>query len=247
MNRLLLTFDDGPHTNTESVLDVLAKNPVQEGIKAIFFVQTRSAAGGGCRLGRVLLQREHAEGPVLGLHTGTTRGHVSHTSMSLPDLARSLQDGRADLRAITNDEPWLVRPPYWWFNPATMAEYERQGLHMLLSDVKAYDGINWGLRVFARWTFRFQLAVGHRRLARREIPSAGGVAPVIITFHDTNACTAGHLSEYLELLIIEAGRAGLSLDRKPYYDEAPEIVRAALLRAVHPLLVASPGRRQTVA
>ena len=245
--RFLLTFDDGPHANTAPVLDLLARNPVQEGIKAIFFVQTRNAEGGGCRIGRVLLQREHAEGHVLGLHTGTARGHVGHTSMSPPDLARSLQDGMADIRAITNDNPWLVRPPYWCFNAATVAEYERQGLCMMLSDVKAYDGIDWGLHRFTRWTFRSQLAVAHRRLLRREIPSSRGIAPIIVTLHDTNAYTAGHLSEYLELLIAEAGRAGLSLDHKPYYDEAPEMLSAALKRAGRHFQAASPRGRQTVA
>jgi hypothetical protein len=82
--------------------------------------------------------------------------------------------------------------------------------------------------------------VTRKRLLRREIPSVEGVAPIIVTFHDTNAYTAGHLSEYLELLVAEAGRAGLSLDHKPYYDEAPEMVRAAFQRAVHPLQAASP-------
>lgn len=245
--RFLLTFDDGPHANTAAVLEELFNNRVQQDIKAIFFVQTRNADGGGCRSGRLLLQREHAEGHLLGLHTGTERGHVSHTSMSLSDLGRSLEDGMADIYAITNDRPWLVRPPYWWFNRATVAEYERHGLHMMLSDVKAYDGINWGMHVFRRWSFRSQLSDIRQRLLRHEIPSVGGIAPILVTFHDTNAYTAGHLSEYLELLVEEAGRAGLSLDHKPYYDEAPEMLRAALHRAVHPLRAASSRGRQTVA
>ena len=87
--------------NTGSVLDELGRNRVQSNIKAVFFVQTRNTGGGASRQGRTLLQREHAEGHVLGLHTGTARGHVSHTSMSLPELHRSLEDGMADICAIT--------------------------------------------------------------------------------------------------------------------------------------------------
>ena len=246
-NRFLLTFDDGPHANTGLVLDKLANHRLQRDIKAVFFVQTRNIAGGGCRDGRLLLEMEHAQGHVLGLHTGTVRGHVSHTSMSPADLAQSLVDGMTDLCSITGDRPSLVRPPYWWFNPTTVAEYERQGLHMMLSDVKAYDGINCGLHLFRRWNFRSQLWEVRQRLHCDDLPSVGGVVPIVVTFHDTNRYTAGHLDGYLELLVEEAGRAGLCLDEKPYYDEAPEMLRAALQRAVHPLRAASSRGRQTVA
>ncbi|HKU47661.1 MAG TPA: polysaccharide deacetylase family protein, partial [Burkholderiales bacterium] len=40
--RFLLTFDDGPAPSTAQVLQTLAANPVQPGIKAVFFVQTRA-------------------------------------------------------------------------------------------------------------------------------------------------------------------------------------------------------------
>ena len=55
------------------------------------------------------------------------------------------------------------------------------------------------------------------------------------------------MNGYLELLLEEAGRAGLSLDDKPFYDEAPGMVRAALHRAVHPLRTASSRGRLTEA
>jgi peptidoglycan/xylan/chitin deacetylase (PgdA/CDA1 family) len=246
-NRFLLTFDDGPHVNTGWVLKELARNRVQRDIKAVFFVQTRNVGGGGSRKGRAMLEQEHAAGHVLGLHTGTDRGHVSHTSMSSEDLARSLADGMADIRSITGDRPSLVRPPYWWFNPWTVAEYHRQGLHMMLSDLKAYDGINCGLHLFRRWNFRAQMSRIRRRLQDRQLPPVGGVIPIVVTFHDTNRYTAGHLSGYLELLLEEANRAGLYPDEKPYYDEAPEMLRAALQRAVHPLRTASSRERPTEA
>jgi peptidoglycan/xylan/chitin deacetylase (PgdA/CDA1 family) len=241
--RFLLTFDDGPHANTAWVLEELADNRVQRNIKAVFFVQTRNAAGGGCRTGRVMLEKEHAAGHVLGLHTGTVRGHVSHTSMSPRDLACSLANGMADIYSITGDRPSLVRPPYWWFNVATVAEYERHGLRMMLSDVKAYDGVNCGFHVFRRWSFRAQIWKVRRRLQDSEIPSVGGVVPIVVAFHDTNHYTAGHLNGYLKLLLEEANRAGLCPDEKPFYDEAPEMVRAALQRAVHPLRTASSRGR----
>ena len=79
--RYLLTFDDGPSSassrnSTASIADKLAQNPTQNGIKAIFFVQTRARTAGGSDTGKKLMQRLFAEGHVLGLHSGSARGHV---------------------------------------------------------------------------------------------------------------------------------------------------------------------------
>ena len=62
--RFLLTFDDGPSGSdfanpSAQVLDVLAHNSVQSGIKAIFFVQTRAYRSGATEIGKALLQREN--------------------------------------------------------------------------------------------------------------------------------------------------------------------------------------------
>ena len=229
--RFLVTFDDGPHANTASILDQLANNPAQRDIKAMFFVQTRNAERGRSQIGRLLLQREHAEGHVLGLHTGTA-GHVSHTSLSQIELNRSLQDGMNDISLITHDRPMFVRPPYWRFNSVTTDGYNQQGLHMMLSDVKAYDGTNWGQHIFRRWSFRSQLRAIRRRTDLSNIPEVDGVMPIVVTFHDTNAYTSRHLTEYLYLLLDESAHVGLPLEKKPFYDNSPEIMRAALRRAV---------------
>lgn len=229
--RFLITFDDGPHANTASILEQLANNQVQQGIKAMFFVQTRNTESGNSQIGRSLLQREHAEGHVLCLHTGTA-SHVSHTSLSQTELNRSLQNGIDDISLITHDRPMLVRPPYWRFNSVTRAGYDRQGLHMILSDIKAYDGTNWGQHIFRRWSFRSQLRSICRRTDLSNIPEVDGIMPIVVTFHDTNAYTARHLTEYLHLLLDASAHVGLPLEKKPFYDSAPEIIRAAMRCAV---------------
>jgi peptidoglycan/xylan/chitin deacetylase (PgdA/CDA1 family) len=230
--RFLITFDDGPHANTALILEQLAHNPVQQGIRAMFFVQTRNnGEGGRSELGLFLLQREHAEGHVLGLHTGTA-GHVSHTSLSQTELECSLRTGMEDIRLVTHERAMFVRPPYWRFNADTQAEYRRQGLYMILSDAKAYDGVDWGQHIFRRRNFRSQLNVICQRMQRRDIPEVDGIAPIVVTFHDTNQYTAAHLSEYLDLLIEEAERVGLPMNKKTFYDSAPELMQAALQRAV---------------
>lgn len=56
--------------------------------------------------------------------------------------------------------------------------------------------------------------------------------PIIVTFHDVNVFTAHHMTEYLHILIEEAERVGLSLDKEPFYDTRNEIVDATLHRVV---------------
>ncbi len=239
--RFVLTFDDGPHANTAHVLRQLARNPVQPDIKAIFFVQTRHPGGGGTPEGRSMLSIEQSEGHLLGLHTGTSR-HVSHTGMSSVDLDRSLRDGKEDLYGITGRFPLLVRPPYWLYSPSTLNSYGRHRLHMLLSDLKAFDGVNWGNHLFRRWNFRSQLAGLRTRFMRDGLPVMNHTIPIVVTFHDTNAYTAGHVSEYLGLLIEEAGRLGLPLHHKPFFDSTQDLSEVGLRRAVqHPTLSHRPN------
>lgn len=232
--RFLLTFDDGPHANTRKVLRHLARNSMQPDIKAIFFVQTRHPEGGGSVEGRSLLHLEHAEGHMLGLHTGSPRGHVSHTRMAPDDLDRSLRDGKDDLSRITGRKTLLVRPPYWRFNPSTLLRYGCNGLHMVLSDIKAFDGVNWGIHLVKRWSFRSQLAGVRTRFLRGDIPVVNQTLPVVVTFHDTNAFTADHLSDYLSLLVEESHRLGFPLHRKPFLDGHCDLLEAGLRRAAFP-------------
>lgn len=226
--RFLLSFDDGPHPNTGKVLRHLARNPVQQNIKGVFFVQTRHPGRGGSSDGQAMLAIEQAEGHLLGLHTGTTKGHLSHTGMSPADLERSLLNGKEDLDRITGRPTMLVRPPYWLFNASTFDCYGRLRLHMLLSDVKAFDGVNIGIHLLRRVNFRSQLSGLHSRFLRGTLPVVHRTIPIVVTFHDTNAFTAEHLGDYLGLLVDEATRLGLPLHHKPFIDDPDELLATAL-------------------
>src|SRR6185295_2526174 len=136
-------------------------------------------------------------------------------------------------KKIKRQRPVFVRPPYWLFNDETVVQYETQGLHMLLSDVKMYDGVNWGMHVFRRPNVRAELRRVLRKNLRRRLPAVKEYAPIVVTFHDTNAYTARHLEEYLHILVEEAQRLRLPLHNKPFYDSASEITAAALRRVVH--------------
>src|SRR3989338_1094552 len=174
--RFLLTFDDGPSASlvanpTRSILDDLAHNPVQPGIKALFFVQTRAAGSGGSPQGQALLRRQQRDGHLLGFHTATA-GHANHRFLSPEALQQSLRDGVADLSAIGGTPPKLVRPPYWNYDQRTFAAYQIHGLHLLLTDLSANDGKTWGIHgsLRRRSSLRDQLAQVREQIRQGELP-----------------------------------------------------------------------------
>lgn len=236
--RFLLTFDDGPSTladwnPTLSILDDLANNPLQPGIKAIFFVQTRATDGGGTPKGRDILQREEKEGHLLAFHTATPR-HTNHRSLTPAELDQSLHDGIADITAIAGSAPKLVRPPFWNYDARTFAAYQAHGLSVLLTDLSANDGKIWGINfsLRRRGILRNQLIEVRDRIRSGSLPTVKGEIPIIVTFHDLNTFTARHLQEYLQILLDAAREVGLPTAAKSFYDDRADIERAALARTV---------------
>ncbi len=239
--RFLLTFDDGPSVATGfnptlAILKQLETNDVQPGIKAIFFVQTRNRNGGGTPLGKEIMRLTYKQGHVLGLHSAAPAGHVGHMKMTPQELADTLRNGKSDIRAITGDDPIFVRPPYWRFNPQVRFVYTNNDLSMLLSDVKAHDGI---IHVFNADFFRHNHILNDLRqvysaIEQGKLPTVAGRIPIIVTFHDVNSFTAAHLTEYLHILVQAAAAAGLPLDDRPFYGETQELTEAAKQRAMPP-------------
>jgi len=234
--RLLLTFDDGPSARegenpTVQILESLAHNAIQPGIKALFFVQTGAVNGGATPLGRTLMHRELDEGHLLGFHTATP-GHTSHTRLADDVLEASLVKGLTVHVELAGHAPSLVRPPQWAYDARTFAAYQRHGLALVMTDLSANDGkIPWPNFSLRR---RSHLEHEMRELRRRvaDLPVVDGVRPVVVTFHDPNPFTASHIDEYLQILIDAAGKAGLTLAERPFYDSAEAIEAAAHARAL---------------
>jgi peptidoglycan/xylan/chitin deacetylase (PgdA/CDA1 family) len=236
--RFLLTFDDGPSASgfynpTVTVLDGLARNPLQPDIKAVFFVQTRDSRAGGSETGRQIMRREHAEGHLLGFHTATRR-HTNHRSLDPEELEQSLTDGSADIAAITGASPTLLRPPFWNYDKRTFAAYQQHGMHVLLTDLSANDGKIWGFNASPRRRANMlrQLSEVRERIALGELPTVDGVIPVVVTFHDLNRYTARHTREYLQILLDSARATGMATAQKPFYDDTAALQRAAMARTV---------------
>lgn len=237
--RFLLTFDDGPSTDryfntTLEILAQLESNDVQPDIKALFFVQTRNQTGGGTSLGQAIMRHQHTVGHVLGLHSGTARGHIRHTKMLTEELTQSLRDGQDDLRAITGQNTAFIRPTFWGYNDQTRYLYAAHDLKMLLTDVNNRDGIILHSIFGLRERVRSELLRIRRAIERDELPQRHGSIPLIITLHDLNPVTALRMTEYLHILVEEAKVAGLPLADKPFYDNATDIIAVASLRAIPP-------------
>jgi peptidoglycan/xylan/chitin deacetylase (PgdA/CDA1 family) len=236
--RFLLSFDDGPSAAaadnpTANILDVLARNAAQPGIKAIFFVQTRAANAGASAIGARLLRREHEEGHLLGFHT-TTAHHANHRYLGAEQLQQSLQNGVADLQAVTGVRPSLLRPPFWNYDADTLAAYHRHGMQVLLTDLSANDGKIWGVNF--SWHKRSNMLAGLTEVRRRwrdgAMPVVDGSVPVVVTFHDINTYTARHIEEYLLILLDVARELDLPLADPPFYNERAALEKAALARTV---------------
>jgi peptidoglycan/xylan/chitin deacetylase (PgdA/CDA1 family) len=236
--RFLLTFDDGPSASgfynpTVTVLDSLARNPLQPDIKAVFFVQTRASGAGGSETGRQIMRREQTEGHLLGFHTATPH-HTNHRSLDPEELEQSLSNGSADIAAITQASPTLVRPPFWNYDKRTFAAYQQHGMRVLLTDLSANDGKIWGFNASPRRRANLlrQLSEVRERIALGELPVVDGVIPVVVTFHDLNRYTARHTREYLQILLDSASAAGLVTAQKAFYDDTAALQRAAMARTV---------------
>ncbi len=236
--RFLLTFDDGPsgdHYNntTEQVLEVLAKNDVQSGVKAIFFIQTRAARGGGTEVGRQLIKREWDEGHLPEFHSAT-RHHDNHRTLSEEEFKISLRNGIADLKAITGIAPTIVRPPFWSYDLRTFTTYQSYGLHMMLTDLSANDGKIWGVNFsFHKHSNLFnQLGELRPHWQAGELPVVDGYTPIIVTFHDVNSYTSNHVEVYMQILLQVAHELNIPTAPLPFYNRRDEIERAALARTV---------------
>ena len=236
--RFLLTFDDGPSASSlwnpsATVLDSLKDNPLQPGIKAVFFVQTRAPRAGNSDIGRSLMRREHDEGHILAFHTAT-HWHTNHRLLDPQQLEESLSNGTADIAAITGAAPTLLRPPFWNYDKRTFTAYQQHGLHVLLTDLSANDGKIWGFNASPRRRANMlrQLSEVRERIALGELPTVDGVIPVVVTFHDLNRYTARHTREYLQILLDSAAATGVRLADKPFYDDHAALEKAALARTV---------------
>jgi|GEM_PF-88412 len=125
---IALTFDDGPGTSTQKILDILEKY----GAKATFFVIGRNAAQHP-----ELLRRIAAEGHEIGNHTFN---HPLKTAIEPPRMfTREIDSAEAVIRSITGVCPVLFRPPRGWRNPWMIRECNARGYTVVMWSIDTRD------------------------------------------------------------------------------------------------------------
>ncbi|MEG2000482.1 MAG: polysaccharide deacetylase family protein [Evtepia sp.] len=98
---IALTFDDGPRRKTTTrLLDGLAAR----GVHASFFLIGELVDGR-----EDIVQRMHAEGHQIGLHTNT---HIILSNLSRAKFDHEIGGNRAILEEIVGKEAFMIRPPF---------------------------------------------------------------------------------------------------------------------------------------
>jgi len=215
---IILTFDDGPHaatTNnyTQMVMDTLAVNSVENGIKAAFFVQTHVPYRGGSSVGQQKITAMENEGHQVEIHTGSTEDHVYHTVRVTaapydvdgdgnPDGQNGLESdlirAKKRINTLTGGTPAFVRPPGGAYNQAVLSTYQRVNLTIKMWDVDSTDSSPGATVESIKNALRSQIT--------SKISAAG--TKLIILFHDIKSITANNLDEFLQEIADSVEDAG---------------------------------------
>ena len=127
------TFDDGPNPETTpAVIDALEKYD----IPATFFIVTQRITGKHGEKGRELLQRELADGFLVGSHS-VTHANLRHASGD--QLAREVDASIRTLAAEAHRPIGMFRPPYGSLNPAGRMWLKKLGLTEVQWSVDTLD------------------------------------------------------------------------------------------------------------
>ena len=122
-----LTFDDGPNSNTNTLLNTLKT----AGVRATFF-----NIGTNAKNNPSLVTAEKAAGMWIGNHSWT---HPHLTQLSSAQMVSEVSQTQQAIQQITGSAPRLFRPPYGETN-ATLKSVESQyGLTEVLWSVDSQD------------------------------------------------------------------------------------------------------------
>ncbi|EGY16563.1 hypothetical protein VD0002_g3110 [Verticillium dahliae] len=125
-----LTFDDGPFSFTDHVLDLLKA----AGVKATFFVNGQN--WGDINDYRPTVERILAEGHQLGSHTNR---HPDLTTQSDAEIIEDMTTLENTLISLVGRFPTYMRPPYFAYNDDTLSILGALGYHVIDADLDTND------------------------------------------------------------------------------------------------------------
>ncbi|CCF42768.1 polysaccharide deacetylase [Colletotrichum higginsianum] len=125
-----LTFDDGPFTYTNHVLDLLAEAQV----RATFFVTGSLLSD--IREQKAVIQRMLDEGHQVGHHTWSHADLATTSDKDVVTQMTKLEDAFFD---IIGKCPTYMRPPYFSWNSATLSIMKDLKYHVIRADIDTFD------------------------------------------------------------------------------------------------------------
>ncbi|WP_258000340.1 polysaccharide deacetylase family protein [Bacillus sp. Marseille-P3661] len=129
-DKVVLTFDDGPSRNLNTILDILLK----EKVPAVFFWQSRLLYE------KRPWKRVLAEGHRIGTHS---INHKDLVRLSYSEQYRQIKSSKKSIEKITGETVSYFRPPFGRYNDATLDILERLQLTPIMWEISSYD---WELK-----------------------------------------------------------------------------------------------------
>ena len=122
-----LTFDDGPGSSTEEIMDILA----DAGVAATFF-----NIGVNEAVRRDIVRAQANRGFLLGNHSWA---HPDLATLSEAAHAREMDDAIAGQTSLVGAPPCYFRPPYGSYNDTTLGLAQARGMQVWLWSVDTED------------------------------------------------------------------------------------------------------------
>lgn len=131
---IYLTFDDGPSTTINKILDILK----EDNVKATFFL-----IGKEIKDFEPTVKRIHNEGHSIGLHTYTHKLKYIYSSEN--NFIKEMLDCRNEINRVTGISPNIIRFPCGsrkYLNPAYLNKLHSYNFKIYDWNIETSDGIN---------------------------------------------------------------------------------------------------------
>jgi len=187
-----LTFDDGPHEDTEIILDVLERYNV----KAAFFIcgnnNPRGAIDDPSTPWVSTLHRMHMAGHQLASHTWT---HANLSEASPVVRQQQIIYNEMVFRNLFGFFPTYIRPPYASCSAECQADMDRLGYHVINFDLDTRDFINDAAALIGT----------SKNIFSQALSSDPAAHSYNVLAHDIHHYTAIELTEYMVMTLKERG------------------------------------------
>lgn len=192
---IYLTFDDGPSSNTSTILDILK----QENVKATFFVINFSDYY------KPIVKRIVDEGHTIALHSYTHNYKIIYSSEDayFDDLTKLSNK----IKNLTGVETKIIRFPGGSSN--TVSYFNKGIMSTLTKEVKkrGYHYFDWNVDAKDAWSARTSIDV-YNNVINTIMPNKNNV----VLMHDTKTITTNAIKD----IIKKAKRKGYTFDKISY-------------------------------